>query len=57
MQNPALFPLIHRGVLELLNGYVRSPAILEQIDRYIVPPGLGGRSGSLGAIALAMREA
>jgi fructokinase len=57
MQNPALFPLIHRGVLELLNGYVRSPAILEQIDRYIVPPGLGGRSGSLGAIALAMRQA
>ena len=57
MQNALLFPLIHRRLLELLNGYLRSPAILEQIDRYIVPPGLGHRSGSLGAIALAMRGA
>jgi len=52
----------HRGliesvrikVLELLNGYVKSPAILEHIDQYIVLPGLGNRAGSLGAIALAM---
>ncbi len=39
---------------ELLNGYVKSPVILEHIDEYIVRPGLGGRSGVLGAIALAM---
>lgn len=54
MQHPALFPMIRGRVLELLNGYVQSPAILEHIDQYIVPPGLGNRSGSLGAIALAM---
>lgn len=54
MQNPDLFPLIRRRVIGLLNGYVQSAAILDQIDRYIVSPGLGGRSGSLGAIALAM---
>src|SRR4030067_336677 len=55
MQNPELLPMVRRRVLELLNGYVQAPAILEQIGRYIVPPGLGNRSGSLGAIALAMR--
>jgi fructokinase len=56
MQHPALFPMIRGRVLELLNGYVKSPAILEHIDQYIVPPGLGNRSGSLGAIALAMQR-
>ena len=53
MQNPEIFHQVRRQVLKLLNGYVQSPAILEQIDDYIVPPGLGNRSGVLGAIALA----
>ncbi len=57
MQQPALFPMIHRRVPELLNGYVQSPAILQCIDEYIVPPALGGRAGVLGAIALAMQAA
>jgi fructokinase len=53
MQQAHLFPLIHREVQALLNGYVQSPAILDEIDAYIVPPGLGSRAGVLGAIALA----
>jgi fructokinase len=53
MQQQHLFPLIRRRVQELLAGYLQSPAILDDIDRYIVPPGLGGRAGVLGAIALA----
>ncbi len=57
MQQPALFPMIHRRVPELLNGYVQSAQILEHVDAYIVPPGLGGRAGVLGAIALAMQAA
>jgi fructokinase len=52
MQQESLFPLIRRDVLDLLNGYVRTPAILEEIDSYIVSPGLGGRAGGLGALAL-----
>ncbi len=36
----------------LLNGYVKAPQILEEIDDYIVPPSLGKQSGVLGAIAL-----
>lgn len=53
MQNEFLFPLIRRKVQKLLNGYVQSPDILHRIDGYIVPPGLGNRSGMLGAIVLA----
>ena len=50
-----LFPMVRQRVQEQLNGYVRSPSILKSIDRYIVPPGLGDRSGILGAIALAQQ--
>jgi len=48
-----LLPLIRKNVQEILNGYVQSPAITERIGEYIVLPGLGGRSGMLGALALA----
>lgn len=57
MNVPLLFPLVRRDVQNLLNGYVQVPEILEQIDSYIVPPGLGSRSGVLGAIALAISAA
>lgn len=50
-----LFPMIRAEVNRLLNGYVQSPAILEVNDDYIVPPGLGGRAGVLGGIALAQQ--
>jgi fructokinase len=53
MQRPILFPIIKRKVQEFLNGYVQSPILLENIDTYIVPPGLGNQSGVLGALALA----
>jgi fructokinase len=55
MQQEQLFPRIRANVLRLLNGYVQSPAILERIETYIVPPGLGGRAGVLGAVALAQQ--
>ena len=48
-----LLPLIRRNVQVILNGYVQSPAITENIDEYILPPGLGGHAGVLGAMALA----
>jgi fructokinase len=50
-----LLPLVRGKVREKLNGYIQSPAILERIDQYIVPPGLGRHAGVLGAIALARR--
>jgi fructokinase len=55
MEQPQLFPLVRSKVQAYLNGYVHTPAILEKIDDYIVPPGLGNRSGVLGAFALAQQ--
>ncbi len=51
----------HSGLIEKvrvyvqlqINGYVRSPKILEQIDQLIVSPALGNQAGVMGAIALA----
>ena len=50
---PRLLPKVRARTREWLHGYIRSPVILEGIESYIVPPGLGHRSGMLGAIALA----
>jgi fructokinase len=55
MEQPHLFPLVRAEVQRLLAGYVESPAITSAIDSYILPPGLGGRAGVLGAIALAQQ--
>lgn len=56
MEQPQLFPLVRQKTQAVLNGYVQSPAILQQIDSYIVPPGLGNRAGVLGAMALALAQ-
>jgi len=55
MQREFLFPKVRQRVRELLNGYVSSKSLTENIDEYILPPGLGNQAGSLGAIALAMQ--
>ena len=55
MQRGFLFSKTRWRVRELLNGYVASKSLLEHIEDYIVPLGLGNQSGSLGAIALAMQ--
>ena len=57
MEQTQLFPLIRREVVALLNGYIRAAEILDGIDTYLVPPGLGNRSGRLGALAMAERLA
>jgi fructokinase len=55
MQREFLFAKVRQRVRELLNGYVASKSLMENIDDYILPPGLGNQAGSLGAIALAMQ--
>jgi fructokinase len=44
---------VRRRLPELLAGYLDSPLLGEQIEHYIVAPGLGDDAGVLGAIALA----
>jgi len=53
LKNPGLIQKIREKVVTLLNGYIDSPSITQDIENYIVLPGLGDRSGVLGAIALA----
>ena len=52
MEQEQLFPRVRALTLEYLNGSVQAPQILERIDQFIVPPGLGNRAGAAGCIAL-----
>ncbi|WP_163855090.1 ROK family protein [Paenibacillus elgii] len=54
MQQSQLFPLIREAVKANLNGYVSSSEIVERMDEYIVPPGLGQQAGLCGAFALGL---
>ncbi len=56
MEQPDLLRLVRSKTRELLNGYLQVPEIIGHIDRFIVPPELGGRAGVLGAIALAEKR-
>lgn len=53
MKQKQLFPLIHRNLFEILNGYIQNDAILKNIEEYIVYPELGDHAGLCGALALA----
>ena len=53
MEQPQLFPLIRQKVHAYLNDYIPSPVTKGSMINYIVPPGLGKRSGILGAMAMA----
>jgi fructokinase len=48
-----LLALVRPRIVTLLNGYLNSAAVGDEIEGYVVPPALGTRSGVLGAIALA----
>jgi fructokinase len=54
-QQAQLFPLVRAELGRILNGYVQARALLDDVDSYVVPPGLGNRAGVLGALALAER--
>ena len=53
MDQAQLYPKIRQQFKALMNGYMLPPVELEQ---YIVAPGLPGRSGEVGALALAAQE-
>ena len=47
-----LFPRVRSALIESLAGYATADRIAARIDDFIVPPGLGGMAGPLGAIAI-----
>ena len=49
MRHPGVLALVRQRLDELVAGYVTLP----DLDGFLVPPGLGERSGILGALALA----
>ena len=53
MQQQDLYPVIRRTALQLINGYVGIGANDPTLQQLIVAPGLGERSGIVGAFALA----
>jgi fructokinase len=53
MQRDFLFPMIREQVRRLLNNYIPKREMLEELDKFLVPPQLGNHSGVLGAILLA----
>jgi fructokinase len=57
MSQERLFPLVRARTLHWLGGYIDRSELLSDIDRYIVPPGLGARAGVMGALRLAMAAA
>jgi fructokinase len=56
MQQPHLLELLRAEFARLLNGYVQHPEILDRLDDFIQPPGLGSRAGILGCLVLAEVE-
>lgn len=52
MEQKGLFPLVRCKVKEYINGYIRTSE-LEDLDTYIVPAGLNGNQGLVGAFCLA----
>lgn len=47
-----LYPRIREAFRTSLSGYVDVPAVMEHLDDYIRPAGLGDRAGPLGALAV-----
>lgn len=55
-ENRSLLPMVRAEFTPRLNGYIRSPTVMEDVDSYVVKAGLGDRAGVLGALALAEED-
>jgi fructokinase len=52
---PHLLPTIRTKLIASLGGYGATTALLDPVERYVVPAALGGMAGPLGAIELGNR--
>lgn len=53
MHQPTILPKVKEYVSKMLNNYVKSTELLEDIDNYIVLPGLNDDAGIVGGLVLA----
>jgi fructokinase len=53
MERATMLARLREALPKLVGGYLDSPLLGDEIDRYLVAPVLGDRAGVLGAIALA----
>jgi fructokinase len=53
MAQEQLLPMIRADFESLLNGYMQTPLITQQLESYIALTGLEGKAGLYGAFALA----
>jgi fructokinase len=52
MRQTHLFPMIQEELQRMLNGYLQTRELMENIGHYVVQPALGDHAGLLGALAL-----
>jgi fructokinase len=57
MESSHLLPRVRAELGRLVNGYIQAPELRDALDRYVVAPALGRRSGVVGALAMAERIA
>jgi fructokinase len=55
MQHPTLIDSLRKKAQALLGAYLQHPALHEDIQNYIISPGLGGLAGVYGAMGLVMQ--
>jgi Transcriptional regulator/sugar kinase len=52
MHQEQLFPMVRENVKQMLNGYIHHSSILNDMEHYIVAPGLCDEPGIKGALKL-----
>jgi fructokinase len=53
LERPGLLAAVRARLVALNAGYLETPLLGDEVERYVVAPALGDRAGVLGAIALA----
>ena len=56
MHSAGLIEEVRRKVVKMLNGYIQASEIINDIDHYVVLPGLKDNAGALGSLKLASLE-
>lgn len=56
LNHPGLIEKVREQFSKLLNGYIKKDEVIENVEDYIVLPGLGSEAGLKGSLALILQE-